>query len=311
MAKKHQIVSFGEALIDFTPSADDTYAPNVGGAPFNLAVCGAKYGCRVAFIGKVGNDAFGKLIVCTAEKFGVDTTGILWDSQRVTTHAFVTLDKNGDRDFVFCREHGADTAITASEIPMDMVEDTELFHFGGLSLTDDGLKEACLAAVDHAANGGAIISFDPNYRALLWKTPMDFVNECNAVLSKVDILKVSLEEALMLTKKQSEDEAVVSLAEKVPALLLTKGADGAVWIKGKERVILPPVKAMTVDTTGAGDIFFGVFLSAMLMGGYTPRTLDRERAAAFGKAACYYAAKSTEKHGAIPSIPNFSQENWR
>lgn len=306
MPKKYQILSFGEALIDFTPTSEGTYVPNVGGAPLNLVACAAKYGLRTAFVGKVGKDAFGKLIACTAEKCGIDTAGILWDDDRVTTHAFVTLDDTGERDFVFCREHGADAALTSSELPKEMLADTELFHFGGLSLTNDELKTACFTALDYAADNGAIVSFDPNYRPLLWKTPLDFVAACNKVLSKVDILKVSLEEALMLTGERTEREAVSVLTSKVSAVLVTKGAEGALWAKGDRVVFLPPTKACTVDTTGAGDIFFGVFLSAMLSGGYTPQSLDGEKAEVFGKKACYFAAKSTEKHGAIPSIPNFS-----
>ena len=116
----------------------------------------------------------------------------------------------------------------------------------------------------------------------------------------------SLEEALMLTGERTEREAVSVLTSKVSAVLVTKGAEGALWAKGDRVVFLPPTKACTVDTTGAGDIFFGVFLSAMLSGGYTPQSLDGEKAEVFGKKACYFAAKSTEKHGAIPSIPNFS-----
>lgn len=308
MSKKYHITAFGEALIDFTPNKEGAYVANVGGAPLNLAVCGAKYGCKSAFVGKLGRDAFGALIVDTAKKEGVDTRGVVFDGKRVTTHAFVTLDENGDRDFVFCREHGADTAFDTEELPFDLLEDTALFHFGGLSLTHPRLKEACINAVDFAKKGGAFISFDPNYRSALWDSEYSFVKECNSVLDKADVLKVSLEEALMLTGEATEEYALNTLERKADLVLLTKGGDGAVCAKDGKRFILPPVKANTVDTTGAGDIFFGTFLSAMLTEGHTPKGIKDEDILRIGAKACYCAAKSTEKYGAIPSIPNFSEE---
>lgn len=306
MAKKYQIVSFGEALIDFTPNNDGAYVPNPGGAPFNLAVCAAKYGCSTAFIGKLGKDAFGKLLLDTAEKYGVDMSGVLWDDARVTTHAFVTLDERGDRSFAFCREHGADVAVDKSELPYGLLADTVLFHFGGLSFTHRGLSEACTAALGYAAENGAVVSFDPNYRPLLWKSEAEFVSACNRVLCNVDILKVSEEEALMLTGTASAEDALRVLGKTVPVVLLTRGAEGAVCAIGNDRAVLTPASAKTVDTTGAGDIFFGTFLSMMLTEGYTAGTLDIKSAKRIGDRACYYAAKSTEKYGAIPSIPNFS-----
>ncbi len=306
MCKRYQITAFGEALIDFTPTEDGAYRANVGGAPLNLAVCAAKYGCSTAFIGKLGKDAFGSLIADTAKNAGVDISGVVFDGKRVTTHAFVTLDKDGDRDFVFCREHGADVALLKEELPADIPENTRLFHFGGLSLTHGGLKEACLFAIDRAKSAGALISFDPNYRAPLWEREADFVKECVSVLPVVDILKVSLEEALMLTGEQTEEGALKAL-ESIPLVLLTKGGEGAVCAMGNRRCILPPTKAKTVDTTGAGDIFLGTFLSAMLKENYTPDSISEEAVLRIGGEACFFAAKSTEKYGAIPSIPNFSE----
>lgn len=188
-----------------------------------------------------------------------------------------------------------------------MLEQTRFFHFGGLSFTHEELKETCISAINHAKDSGAFVSFDPNYRRALWENEESFVKECKALLDRVDVLKVSLEEALMLTGEVSEEEALKTLETKVPLVLLTKGSEGAVCAKDGKRFVLPPVKANTVDTTGAGDIFFGTFLSAMLMEGYTPRDIKDGDVLRIGAAACYYAAKSTEKYGAIPSIPNFSE----
>jgi len=307
MAEKYDIVSFGEALIDFTPTVGGAYMPNPGGAPFNLAACTAKYGVKTAFIGKLGKDAFGKLIQSTAKSLNVDTAHLLWDPCRVTTHAFVTLDENGDRSFVFCRNHGADIAISREELPVSVLQNTRLFHFGGLSLTGHPIKDVCLYAVDTAKAGGACVSFDPNYRPLLWDGEESFVNACRLVLDKVDILKVSVEEALLITAADNTDTALKALAKTVPVVLVTYGAKGACAAVGGKTVFLPPTAAKAVDTTGAGDIFFGTFLAQMLACGLTPLTITDREALSFGTAACGYAAKSTEKFGAIPSIPNFSR----
>lgn len=308
MEKTYQLLSFGEALIDFTPTPSDTYMPNVGGAPLNLAVCAAKYGCSAAFIGKVGKDAFGEMVEATAKNAGVSTAGLLWDEKHVTTHAFVTLAQDGDRSFIFCRNHGADVNICAEELPLQLIRQSSLFNFGGLSLSANPVKSACLAALNCAKESGACISFDPNYRPLLWESAAAFVRECNAVLPLVDVLKASLEEALMLADTSDEDKALAVLGATVPVVLLTKGAEGAVCCVNGEVELLPPYPANAVDTTGAGDIFFGSFLAAMLTNGCTPHTLTKAQAVSFGTASCRFAAKSTEKYGAIASIPNFLQE---
>ncbi len=309
MSKKYQIVSFGEALIDFTPTTGGAYMPNPGGAPFNLAVCASKFGVKTAFVGKIGNDAFGTLIASTAKNASLDTAGLLVDDKRVTTHAFVTLDENGDRDFVFCRDHGADLALSLEELPINLVSDTRIFHFGGLSFTHEDIKKCCYKAVDTALEQGAIISFDPNYRALLWSSPSAFVRECSAVLDKVDVLKVSLEEALMLTGTDTEEKAVSVLNKRKGITLITKGKEGAVCIHKGESQNVPSVKVNTVDTTGAGDVFFGVFLSLLVNENCGIDELSRCALYRITEKACYYAAKSTEKYGAIPAIPSFLVEN--
>ncbi len=309
MTKKHKIVSFGEALIDFTPTPDGAYMPNPGGAPFNLAVCTSKFGISTAFIGKVGKDAFGRLLANAAENAALDTSGLLWDDKRVTTHAFVTLDEKGNRDFVFCRDHGADLALSAEELPEELIASASLFHFGGLSLTHSGIKKACLKAIKLAKQMGAIISFDPNYRAALWRSAGDFTVECRFVLDKVDVLKVSLEEALMLTDSDTEEEAVSVFEKRKGITLITKGAEGAVCIAGGKSQSIPSLKVNAVDTTGAGDVFFGVFLSLLTKENCCIDGLSEDTLYRITEKSCFYAAKSTEKYGAIPSIPNFSQEN--
>lgn len=303
--KKYQLVSFGEALIDFTPTSDGAYFPNPGGAPFNLAVCTAKYGCKTAFLGKLGKDAFGTLLLNTAKKHGVATEGVVLDAKRVTTHAFLTINSDGERDFVFCRKHGADAAIKREELNEELIKSTEVFHFGGLSLTDAPLANTCRYAVELAKKAGATISFDPNYRAMLWESEEVFCNRVSEVLPLVDILKVSEEEAALLTGEKDMDKALTALSG-VPTVLITLGKNGALCCVRGESYAVSGYKAETVDTTGAGDIFFGTFLAQMLESGTAFKELSLSEAVKYCYKACRYAAKSTEIYGAIPSIPNFS-----
>lgn len=303
--KNCKLVSFGEALIDFTPTKDGAYYPNPGGAPFNLAACTAKYGVETAFMGKVGNDAFGRLIVETAKKHGVCDDGIVLDGERVTTHAFLTLSDGGERDFVFCRKHGADLAIRAEDIDEALIKGARCFHFGGLSLSETALKETCLYALRLARESGCIISFDPNYRAPLWQSVAAFCNEVKAVLPCVDILKVSAEEAVLITGESTVEGAALALSA-IPVVLITLGADGTFCSLRGKGVKVNGYKADAVDTTGAGDIFHGVFLAQLLSSEQPFSAISLSTVAEYCDKACSYAAKSTEKYGAIPSIPNFS-----
>lgn len=303
--KKYQLTAFGEALIDFTPAAAGAYVPNPGGAPFNLAACAAKCGCKTAFVGKVGNDAFGKLLAKTAAKYGIDVSGFVFDPNRVTTHTFLTLYENGERSFSFCRDGCADVALTADDIKTELVCDTELFHFGGLSLADKALAAVCADTVRKAKRSGALISFDPNYRPSLWESEKAFAESVENVLDGVDILKLSEEEAYILSGGKKPQEAAEALSH-IPLVLITLGANGALCAYGNRCIKVDGYRANAVDTTGAGDIFFGVFLSSLLRaGGLSALTI--EIAAKLCDRACFYAAKSTEVYGAIPSIPNFSQ----
>lgn len=303
--KKYQLTAFGEALIDFTPTADGAYVPNPGGAPFNLAACAAKCGCKTAFIGKVGKDAFGRLLTETAAEYGVDTSGLVVDPTRATTHTFLTLEDGGERSFLFCRDGCADVALTADDIKTDLVTDTELFHFGGLSLTDKALSAVCVDTVHKAKRSGALISFDPNYRPSLWTSEKAFAESVENVLGYIDILKLSEEEAHILSGGKQPEEAAKAFSQ-IPLVLITLGKDGALCSLGGRCIKVDGYEAHAVDTTGAGDIFFGVFLARFLLAGTGFNGLTAEAAAKLCDRACFYAAKSTEVYGAIPSIPNFS-----
>ncbi len=306
MNKKYDVTAFGEALIDFTPISAFDYRANPGGAPFNLAVCAAKGGARVAFVGKVGNDAFGKLLMDTAKDYGVSQNGFVVDTSRATTHAFVTVDTDGENSFVFCREHCADVSIKAEDVNDRVISDSRHFHFGGLSLAAEPCRSALMHALGLAVNAGCTVSFDPNYRPLLWQDQKAFVKACLALPIKPHLLKVSKSEALLLSGCDSLEGAMNFLVGYADLVLITLGADGVLFGRGKTRGRVNGYKANAVDTTGAGDIFLGSFLAGVAHLGKSVGTLTDEDIAFLADKSCAFAAKSTEKTGAIPSIPEIS-----
>lgn len=306
MEKNYDILAFGEALIDFTSVGEGVYQANPGGAPFNLAACAAMGGAKVAFMGKVGNDSFGEQLFAVAKSKGVCTRGLLKDLVRPTTHAFVTVGDNGDNSFIFCRSHCADVAICCEDIDEKLIKSSRHFHFGGLSLAAEPCRSALYKALNIAVEAGCSISFDPNYRPFLWDGGESFVQACRALPVKPDLLKVSESEALLLTGKTQLDEAMEALTEYARAVLLTLGDRGAVFGRGGERVSAAAYPANTKDTTGAGDIFLGSFLSGVAALKKTLGELDCEDIAYLLDKSCEFAAKSTEKQGAIPSIPEIS-----
>lgn len=297
--KKYDIVSFGEALIDFIPISQDSYKANPGGAPYNVALCASKCGAKTAFIGKVGNDGPGALLKETAKEHGVDCVGFVTDGKRPTCHVFVTVGADGENSYAFCRDGAADVSIDASEVDFSLIEKAKHFHFGGLSLTADPCKSTALALLQRAAECGLTTSFDPNYRQALWGSAEELKAACLALPIKIDYLKVSLGEAFMLSGRSDIDSALDFLLTKAKTVLLTMGADGAYYAVEGSRVHFDGVAANTVDTTGAGDIFFGFFLSCVA----GAERISEALIASATLNACRFAAKSTEIYGAIPSIP--------
>ena len=172
MEKKYDVVALGEFLIDFTPAGSTDsgmklFEQNPGGAPVNMLTAVSKAGLKTAFIGKVGDDMHGNFLVETAKQAGIDTRGIVVDNTVFTTLAFVTLDENGEREFSFARKPGADTMLCYKEVDADLLRDTKVFHIGSLSLTDEPARTTTFQAVKEAKKYGAVISYDPNYRAPL------------------------------------------------------------------------------------------------------------------------------------------------
>ncbi len=309
----YDVIALGELLIDFAPqSVNDmgypVLAANPGGAPGNFLAALAKYGCKTAMIGKVGEDTFGKLLVDTLKNAGVDTAGVLMDPNVFTTLAFVSLDASGNRDFSFARKPGADTCLTPEEVNESLFAGAKVFHFGTLSLTDEPAATATRHAVNLAKAHGLLISVDPNLRKPLWKSEADAKAAIEWSLHQADIVKISDEEINWLWGLSPEEGAGKLLAEYgVSLVYATLGPKGCYASNGKAGVFVPsPSGIHVVDTTGAGDIFGGSAMSRFVQLKKAPADLTAEDLERIVRFACTAASLSTQKHGGITSVPDIS-----
>ena len=305
------VVALGELLIDFTCASKDeagypTLAANPGGAPGNFLAALQAYGCTTAMLGKVGADAFGKLLVGTLESRGIDTRGIVMDSDVFTTLAFVTLDDTGNREFSFARKPGADTRLTEAEaLDTGLIDDCRVFHFGTLSLTDEPVRSATRAAIARAKVQGKLISLDPNLRKPLWKSEDEARAQIERSLHQADIVKISDEEIDFLWGLPPEDGAQKLLGEYgVSLVYATLGPKGChVANRNGAATVNSPKGIHVVDTTGAGDIFGGSAMSRFLTLGKRPDALSIEEMTEIVRFACCAESLSTQKHGGISSVP--------
>lgn len=309
MEQRFDVVGLGELLIDFTDAGESAggqclFERNPGGAPANLLTAVSHMGGRTAFIGKVGDDMHGRFLRETLEVERIDTSGLILDSEVFTTLAFVGIGKDGEREFSFARKPGADTMLRQEELQTELLLSAKVFHIGSLSLTDEPIKTTTYQAVDIAKRGGAIISYDPNYRASLWKNREQAVKEMLGMVPYADMMKVSDEESLLLTGKADYREAAGQLLEMGPSVVaVTLGGEGAYVASRSSAVHVPGFHIDAVDTTGAGDSFWGGFLSQFVRSGKAPEELfveDLIRFARFGNAT---AALCVQKRGGIPAIP--------
>lgn len=310
MEKENDIVALGELLIDFTEAGygkdgRKLFEQNPGGAPANLLTAASHMGCRTAFIGKVGADMHGAFLIETLKKEGIDTGAIVEDADYFTTLAFVEIDESGERHFSFARKPGADTMLQKKDLDNKLLSNCRLFHFGSLSLTDEPSKGATLEAVALAQKAGAMISYDPNYRPSLWKNQPTAIAEMKAVISFADVMKVSDEESLLLTGMTDYEEAADALLAMGPKLVaITLGEKGVLVARKDKKEIIKAFQVVTVDTTGAGDSFWGGFLSCFLSFNRSVEQMEWEdvkRCAITGNAV---AALCVQKRGGIPSVPN-------
>ena len=303
------VVALGELLVDFATITKDedgypTMAAHPGGAPANFLAALTKFGCKTALLGKVGNDAFGKLLIGTLAKAGIETSGLIVAEDVFTTLAFVTFDDSGDRSFSFARKPGADTRMAYEELNLKLIEEAKVFHFGTLSLTDEPARTATYKAVDYAKSLGKLITYDPNLRKPLWSSMDECKKQLLWGLSQADVVKISDEEVEFLFGCTPEEGADKLLNEfGVTLAMVTLGPNGA-YLKNKTAcTYVKCPKVHPIDTTGAGDIFGGSAVSRLLKLGKNPGELNAEELSYVGSFASTAASLSTEKQGGISSIP--------
>ena len=302
-----KITAIGEILIDLTQTGTDRnglpqYTANPGGAPANVAVAASKLGVQTAFIGCIGEDAFGTLLRDTLIRCGVSTDGLQTTDKALTTLAVVSVDERGERSFSFYRKPGADLMIDA-EKAASAAGKTDFLHFGSVSLTDPACREAVTGAVRAAKASGTLITYDPNYRAVLWENEEEAIRQMRAVLPLCDIVKISDEETMLLCGVKEPEKALQKLMDLgVRLAVVTLGAKGAMWRFGDMMGTVPGCPVRVADTNGAGDTFFGAFLSRIAVHGGLDG-LSEDKLNAFVRFANKAASITTSRPGAIPAMP--------
>lgn len=308
------VVALGELLIDFTCVSTDadgypTMAAHPGGAPANFLAALTKFGAKTALLGKVGTDAFGKMLTSTLEKAGIETRGLIATDDVFTTLAFVTLDETGNREFSFSRKPGADTQIRFEDLNLSLIEEAKIFHFGTLSLTDEPARTATQKAVAYAKSKGKLITYDPNLRKPLWEDLNVAREQLIWGLTQADVVKISDEEVEFLFGLGVEEGAEYILKNfGVKLVFVTCGADGCYFKNAAASGKVSGLNDISViDTTGAGDIFGGSAVWKLLQLNQAPETLTEEQLRDVVCFACTSAGLSTTKHGGISSIPEYVQ----
>ncbi len=308
--KKYDVIALGELLIDFTGSGisaqgNPLFEANPGGAPCNVLAMLNKLGHKTAFMGKVGEDIFGTRLKKTLEEIKIDTSNLMMDKDVRTTLAFVQNDETGDRSFSFYRNLGADMMLRAEEVDEEAIKAAKIFHFGTLSMTHDTVREATKKALDIAKANGLTISFDPNLRESLWDTLDNAKKQVEYGLGFCDVLKISDNEIQWFTGEEDYDKGIQILKDTyhIPLILLSMGKDGSRAYYGDKVVEVPAfVREDTVETTGAGDTFFGSCLHFVLEKGLDAlKEADLEEMLTFANAA---ASIITTKKGALMVMPS-------
>lgn len=306
----YDITALGELLIDFTPceiseAGMKIFEQNPGGAPANVLVAAGNFGAKTAFIGKVGKDMHGEFLKETLEKYNIETKGLIMDEKVFTTLAFVSLNEKGERTFSFARKPGADTCLTKEEVNLELIKKSKIFHFGSLSLTNNPSKEALLYALEKAKEMKKIISYDPNYRPLLWENRDIAVKEMRDVVKYADIIKVSDEETELLTGYKEPEKAALKLIEQgISLVFITLGSEGS-FLKTKDfQIRVKSKKCNVVDTTGAGDAFWGAILYKLSTRKNDVLQLTEKEGAEYLEFANIAAGICVEKRGAIPAMPS-------
>ena len=314
---RFDVCALGELLIDFTengtsPRGNPIMEANPGGAPCNVLAMLNRLGYKTAFIGKIGDDIFGRQLKKAVQEVGINTDGLVTDKIVNTTLAFVHTLPGGDREFSFYRNPGADIMLSETDMNEQLISDSRIFHFGSLSMTGEECEAATKKAVGIAKENGLIISFDPNLRENLWDSLDKAKEKIEYGMANCDILKISDNEIQWFTGEQDYDRAVEKLRSRfgnIRLLLLSLGKDGSRAYSGENSAYVPAAPAKTIETTGAGDTFCGAILSKVLeheLREYSQQELSDMLI--FANAA---AAVITERKGALRVMPQQEEINDR
>ena len=308
------VVALGELLIDFTPygksdKSNDLYECNPGGAPCNVLASVSKLGLSSSFIGMVGNDNFGHHLKNTLKKFNINSEGLIFSNKYRTTLAFVHLDNKGERSFTFFRNPGADMMLTPEDVPLNIVKSANIFHFGGLSMTNESSKNAALLAAKTAKENGQLVSYDPNYRPLLWNSIKEAAKKMYDGLKYTDILKVSHEEMEMFTGTNdllNGSNVLYDIGIKL--VLVTLAEKGCFYFYKNGYGQLPTFAVNVVDTTASGDSFLGgVLYKIIKLNNFNISSIKNEEMKKIIEFANAMGALTATKKGAIDSIPSFKE----
>ncbi len=308
--KLFDVTALGELLIDFTENGTSSQGnplmeANPGGAPCNVLAMLERLGKKTAFIGKVGRDMFGEQLKTAVQEVGIDTRNLIMDETVHTTLAFVHTYPDGDRDFSFYRNPGADMMLTKDEVQKDLIESSRIFHFGTLSSTHAGVREATRHAIELAKAAGCIVTFDPNLRPPLWNSLEDAKAEIEYGMTKCDVLKISDNEVEFLFGTSDYDKGAAMIREKynIPLVLITMGKEGSrAYYKDLRVEAAPFLQENTIETTGAGDTFCASTLNYVLDHGLENLTEENlKELLTFANAA---ASLITTRKGALRVMPD-------
>ena len=303
-----KLCAFGELLCDVTPYGTSdrgfpVYEFNPGGAPANVAVALRNLGIESSFMGQVGNDHFGQFLRNTLITKQVDVDALLMSDAYPTSLAIVSNKADGDRSFSFYRKHNADVMVELKNIFMHKIMEADVFHVGSVSMSDEPSRTTTFELMNYAKSQKKIISFDPNLRVLLWDDLNDAKLQIEKGLQLADIVKLSEEELFFLTDNNDVPAACAMLMGiyDIPILLITFGAEGCATYHQDVYQHIPSFKVDAIDTTGAGDGFFGGFLSQWMKQGMKMKLSSRDLAS-FCRFANACGAIATTQKGAIGSL---------
>ena len=308
------IVCLGELLVDMFPAEQgrrlvevSAFLPKPGGAPANAAVAAARLGAESAFIGKVGDDAFGHHLAEVLQENGVDTRGIRFDHEARTTMAFIAKPDANHQEFVFYRNPGADTRLRADELDRGLLEETRVLHFGSLSLGAEPIRSATWEAVALVRQAGALISFDVNYRPTLWDSPQRAHEQITAMIPQANLLKLNEVELELLTGSQDPAASRTLLSMGPQLVVVTLGPEGSTFATADGGEHVPPFAVNAVDATGCGDAFIAGLWRQLLASRDWRDQLRSPRLREILRYANAVGALTAQKVGVIPALPTAAQ----